>query len=85
MASAPRRIPPPGSNRRILAELLAPTPVLPIGFLGRNPLRVRGPERAAKKKLKKPLRGFWLKIILCALVLCESESFGGGKKVENSF
>jgi dethiobiotin synthetase len=43
-----------GSNRRILAELLAPTPVLPMGFLGRNPLRLEALKKS-EKILKKTL------------------------------
>jgi dethiobiotin synthetase len=42
------------SNRRILAELLAPIPVLPVGFLGRNPLRLEALKKS-EKKLKKTL------------------------------
>jgi dethiobiotin synthetase len=42
------------SNCLILAELLAPTPVLPIGFLGRNPLRLEALKQNAKK-IKKTL------------------------------
>ncbi len=37
------------SNGGILAELLAPTPVFPVGFLGRNPLRLEALERIRKK------------------------------------
>ena len=42
------------SNSLILAELLAPTPVLAIGFLGRNPLRLEALKKSAKK-IKKTL------------------------------
>jgi dethiobiotin synthetase len=37
------------SNGLILAELLAPTPVLPVGFLGRNPLRLEALKKSEKK------------------------------------
>jgi hypothetical protein len=37
------------SNGLILAELLAPTPVLPVGFLGRNPLRLEALKKSGKK------------------------------------
>ena len=43
-----------GSNRRILAELLAPTPVVPISFLGRNLLRF-GALKKSRKKIQKTL------------------------------
>ena len=43
-----------GSNRRVLAELLAPPPVFSVGFLGRNPLRV-GAVKKNQKKMKKTL------------------------------
>jgi dethiobiotin synthetase len=36
------------SNRRILAELLAPVPVLPVGFLGANLLRREALKKSAK-------------------------------------
>jgi len=42
------------SNSRILAELLTPTRVLPVGFLGRNPLRL-GALKKSEKKVKKTL------------------------------
>ena len=37
------------SNRRILAEMLAPNPVFAIGFLGRNPLRLEALKKTSKK------------------------------------
>jgi dethiobiotin synthetase len=43
-----------GPNRRTLAELLAPTPVFPVGFLGPNPLRFEALKRS-ENKLKKTL------------------------------
>jgi dethiobiotin synthetase len=43
-----------GSNRRTLAELLAPSPVFPIGFLGPNPLRLEALKKS-ENKLKKTL------------------------------
>jgi dethiobiotin synthetase len=43
-----------GSNRRILAELLAPTPVLPVSFLGSNALRF-GALKKSRKKVEKTL------------------------------
>jgi dethiobiotin synthase len=39
-------------NSRILAELLAPTPVFPVGCLGRNPLRFEALKNSAKKTKK---------------------------------
>lgn len=43
-----------GSNRRILAELLAPTPVVPVPFLGRNLMRF-GALKKSGKKIQKSL------------------------------
>lgn len=43
-----------GSNGRILSELLAPTPVVPIPFLGRNPARFPA-LKLSEKKVKKTL------------------------------
>lgn len=40
------------SNRRILAELLAPNRVFAIGFLGRNPMRLEAMKRISKKVAK---------------------------------
>ena len=40
------------SNGRILAELLAPTPVLPMGFLGVNLLRSEDLKESARKSKK---------------------------------
>jgi dethiobiotin synthetase len=40
------------SNGRLLSELLAPTPVLSIPFLGRNPARLQALERSGKKVKK---------------------------------
>ena len=37
-----------GSNRRILAELLAPTPVVPVPFLGRNSMRFGTLKKSGK-------------------------------------
>lgn len=37
------------SNPRILAELLAPTPVFPLAFLGGNPLRLNALKKSEKK------------------------------------
>ena len=42
------------SNRRILAEWLAPVPVVPVGFLGRNPVRLEALKKS-EKKIKKTL------------------------------
>jgi dethiobiotin synthetase len=42
------------SNGRILSELLAPTPVVPMPFLGRNPARFLALKRS-EKKVKKTL------------------------------
>jgi dethiobiotin synthetase len=42
------------SNGRILSELLAPTPIIPIPFLGRNPARIPALKRS-EKKVKKTL------------------------------
>jgi dethiobiotin synthase len=42
------------SNRRILAELLVPTPVFPIPFLGRNLTRI-GVLKKSEKKIQKSL------------------------------
>jgi dethiobiotin synthetase len=42
------------SNGRILTELLAPAPVVPIPFLGRNPARIPALKRS-EKKVKKTL------------------------------
>ena len=41
-----------GSNRRMLTELLAPTPVLTVGFLRRNPLHLEALKKSAKKEMK---------------------------------
>ena len=41
-----------GSNSRILAELLAPVPVLPVGFLGSNLLRMEALKKSGKKVKK---------------------------------
>jgi dethiobiotin synthetase len=38
-----------GSNRRVLAELLAPTPVLPVPFLGANLQRIEALKKSSKK------------------------------------
>ncbi len=43
-----------GSNRRVLTELLAPTPVLPVPFLGANSLRTEAVKRS-RKKIQKSL------------------------------
>lgn len=43
-----------GSNRRVLAELLAPTPVLPVPFLGANSLRTEAVKRS-RKRIQKSL------------------------------
>ena len=43
-----------GSNGQILAELLAPTPAFPVGFLGGNLLRFEALKRS-QKKIKKTL------------------------------
>jgi dethiobiotin synthetase len=40
------------SNSGILTELLAPTPVLAVGFLGRKPLRFLALKKSAKKMQK---------------------------------
>lgn len=40
------------SNRRILAEMLAPNRVFSIGFLGRNPLRLDAMKKISKKVAK---------------------------------
>lgn len=40
------------SNRRILAELLVPTPVWPVPFLGANALRLKAVKRNRKKMQK---------------------------------
>ena len=40
------------SNRRILSEMLAPIPVLEIGFLGRNPFALAALKKSAKKVKK---------------------------------
>ena len=40
------------SNCGILAKLLAPTPVLPVGVLGRNPLQLEALKKSAKKMKK---------------------------------
>jgi len=42
------------SNRQVLSELLAPTPVLAVPFLGRNPARL-GVLEPSQKKVKKTL------------------------------
>jgi dethiobiotin synthetase len=42
------------SNGRILCELLAPRPVIPVPFLGRNPARFAAVKRS-EKKVKKTL------------------------------
>jgi dethiobiotin synthetase len=42
------------SNSRILAELLAPTPVLPVPFLGANLLRIEALKKS-RKKIQKSL------------------------------
>jgi dethiobiotin synthetase len=44
------------SNGHILSELLAPAPVIPIPFLGRNPARFPALKRT-EKKMKKTLAG----------------------------
>jgi dethiobiotin synthetase len=41
-----------GSNRRTLAQLLAPTPVLPLPFLGVNSMRTEAVKRNRKKVQK---------------------------------
>ncbi len=43
-----------GSNRRILAELLAPAPVLSVGFLGNNARRFEALKKS-RKKIQKTL------------------------------
>ena len=43
-----------GSNRRVLTELLAPTPVLPVPFLGANSLRTEAVKRR-RKEIQKSL------------------------------
>jgi dethiobiotin synthetase len=46
------------SNGRILSELVAPAPVFPIPFLGRNPMRfpgIKGTEKKVKKTLARIL------------------------------
>jgi dethiobiotin synthetase len=43
-----------GSNCRILAELVAPTPVVPVRFLGRNPVQIEA-LKESRKKVKKSL------------------------------
>lgn len=40
------------SNRRILAEMLAPNPVFAIGFLGRDPLRLEALKKISRKVAK---------------------------------
>jgi dethiobiotin synthetase len=40
------------SNSRILAELLAPIPVLPVGFLGSHVLRLEALKKSGKKVKK---------------------------------
>jgi dethiobiotin synthetase len=50
-------------NRRILAELLAPNPVLSVGFLGRNPLRF-GALKKNSKRIEKTLA----EVLGCSIV-----------------
>ena len=67
-----------GSNGRILAELLAPTPVFAVGFLGRNPLRFEALKNS-EKKLKKTLARILASGIVRPRVLCESGILGRGR------
>lgn len=45
-----------GTNRLVLAELLAPTPVLQVPFLGADPLRTEAVKRSRKKVQKSLVR-----------------------------
>ena len=67
-----------GSNGRILAELLAPTPVFSIGFLGRNPLRFEALKKN-QKKIKRTLAQILTSGIVGPRVLCEFGFWGGEK------
>jgi dethiobiotin synthetase len=72
-----------GSNGQMLAELLAPTPVFPVGCLGRNPLRFEALKKS-QKKIERTLAQIMSSGIVYPRVLYQS-GVGGSKIVENSF
>ena len=63
------------SNPLIVAELLGQVPVLSLDFFGGDACQLPA-LRGIEKKLRKVLRRFWRRII-SAIVLCETERFGG--------